>query len=251
MRILDIHGHLGYDCINDAEITKEQLLHYYRKYQISGAIVQPCVCRPYLEANRNIHNEIHKLCKDPDTGIPIWGMANIWPHFTRSDYRDEAQRCIRELGFVGIKMNTRETAVNPRTMDGMYVCEVAYELGVPLMIHTCAGLPFADPMNLLPAVRRFPKLKFILAHSGVYVTPGVVIDLAKESENIFLETTWAGVNAAEKFLKALGSTRLLFAADQGMNIPVELSKYESLALSQGDMENILYKNALEIYQISI
>ena len=251
MKIIDVHGHLGYDCINDTEITREQLLHYYKKHNVTGAIIQPCVCRPYVEANQKIHNEIHALCNDAATGMKLWGMANMWPHFTRADYRDEIERCVKKLSFVGVKINTRETAVNPRSEDGMYVFEVAYELGIPVMIHTCIGLPFADPVNLLPAIRKFPGLKLILAHAGVFVTPGVIIDLARESENVFLDTTWAGVNATGKFVKELGTSRLIFASDQGANISVELSKYQALELSSTDMENVLFRTAEYVYNIRV
>ena len=41
MKIIDVHAHLGYDYVFDEESTEENLLYYYDRYGVTGAIVQP------------------------------------------------------------------------------------------------------------------------------------------------------------------------------------------------------------------
>ena len=41
MKIIDVHAHLGDDCVFDHHITEEDLLEGYRGTFVEGAIVQP------------------------------------------------------------------------------------------------------------------------------------------------------------------------------------------------------------------
>ena len=41
MKIIDTPAHLGHDYVFDEEATEKELLYYYDKYDITGAIVQP------------------------------------------------------------------------------------------------------------------------------------------------------------------------------------------------------------------
>ncbi len=112
-------------------------------YGIDGGLVQPSLPRPYIEDTRAIHDRIHRFTLD--TRRRWWGMASIEPHFHSDDYDAEAERCVKELNFVGIKLTPIGHACNPSSRDGMHVFEVCRGLDVPLMIHTGNGIPFADP----------------------------------------------------------------------------------------------------------
>ncbi len=157
--IIDAHTHLGQDCVFDLKNTKYDLLSNFEKYGIDGAIVQPFIERPYLEETRRIHDEIHDLCMEHPGRF--WGMASINPHFRPEDYEREAQRCVKELGFVGLKITPAGHAINPASKDGMHVFEVARALNVPVMVHTGNGIPFADPAGIYPAAKAFPDVELL------------------------------------------------------------------------------------------
>ena len=56
--IIDVHAHLGYDCVWDWTTTEQELLDCYNDHGIDGAVVQPLLNRPYIEDTVKIHDRI-------------------------------------------------------------------------------------------------------------------------------------------------------------------------------------------------
>ena len=155
--IIDAHAHLGHDYVFDEEITEEELITQYRKDHVDGAIIQPFISRPYIEETKAYHNRIAEFC-DAGKGL-FYGMASINPHFKDEEVYDELKRCVKELGFVGVKITPIAHAVNPASKDGMKIFDMARELKITVMVHTGSGAPFSDPMMILPAAKQFPDVK--------------------------------------------------------------------------------------------
>lgn len=247
--VIDVHGHLGVDCVFDETQTEEELLAFYEKYGVDGAIVQPYLPRIYMEDHREIHDRIYRLTQNKEKRF--WGMASINPHFRSEDYDKEAWRCIKELGFVGIKITPIGHACHPSSKDAYHVWEVCRELKVPLMIHTGAGIPFSDPMAIEKALNDFRDVPCVLAHAGSEMHNAQATYLAKKFDNVYLEPSWVGVIGVTNMLKAVGSTKIMFSSDNIYQIPVELAKYHSIIPNVEDLENVLYKNAARVYKLDI
>ncbi len=243
--IIDAHSHLGYDCVFDAAETREDLLDAHRKYGIGASVVQPFISRPYPEETAKYHDEIHRLCLDYPG--EFFGMASINPHFRPEDYYGEAKRCVAELSFVGLKITPVAHAVNPDSRDGRYVFETAKDLNVPVMVHTGAGIPFADPVKLLAVLPDYKTIPVILAHAGSDMFFTQALYLAEKFENVYLEPSWVSIIHIENALKKIGSSKLMFSSDHSANIPVELVKYRTAAKNSRDLENILYKTASDVF----
>ena len=211
--------------------------------------MQPSLPRFDYRENQEIHNRIASFaenCKE----FKVWGMASIYPHFTQEQYRAEAYRCIRELGFVGLKMTPIGHAVNPESEDGMFAFSVADELGVPMMVHTGSGIPFSDPLKVLKAAKQFPNLKIVLAHAGMGLLTHQAIYVASECENVYLEPSWVGIFDTNEIYRQLGAERMMFSSDHVNNVPVELAKYREI-ISDSDLEQVLWKTANSVYQLDV
>ncbi|SDE46461.1 amidohydrolase family protein [Sporomusa acidovorans] len=247
--IIDVHAHLGHDVVFDEEQSEEQLIAGYKEHRIDGAIVQPYICRPYLEDTRQIHNRIYELTKSKDKRF--WGMASINPHFRPEDYDKEATRCIKELGFVGLKITPIAHAVHPSSRDALHTFEIARALKVPLMIHTGAGVPFSDPISVTGALESFKDVIVVLAHAGSEMHNQQATYIAKKYDNVYLEPSWVGVLGVEKMIKQVGCGKILFSSDSISNIPVEMAKYKSLIKNQGDLEKIFATNAISVYNLDV
>src|SRR5690606_29169109 len=102
----------------------------------------------------------------------FYGMANPNPHLADDLYEEEVRRCVEELGFIGIKMHTAAHAVQPTSKDGRKVFALAKKFGVPVMVHTGSGIPFANPSNLLSVAEEFGEVKIVIAHCGMMVMAG-------------------------------------------------------------------------------
>lgn len=247
--IIDSHAHLGHDYVFDEEANEEDLLKAYEKYGIDRAIIQPFICRPYIEDTIEIHDRIHDLCKKYPN--KFWGMASINPHFRPEEYEKEAKRCIEELGFVAIKITPIAHAVHPATKDGMHVFEVARKLNVPVMVHTGAGMPFSDPVSLLPVLDKYQDLRIILAHAGTDSFAQQALYIAKKFQNVYLEPSWLTIYNTRKMINTLGASKIMFSSDQAINIPVELTKYRTLINNKKDLEEVFSGTTIKVFNLKI
>ena len=247
--IIDSHAHLGHDYVFDVEVNEGHLLELYKKYGVDGAIVQPFICRPYISDTVKIHNRIFKFCnKYPGK---FWGIASINPHFRPDEYEEEARRCILKLGFVGIKLTPIGHAVHPNSEDGLHVFQIARKLNIPIMVHTGAGLPFADPISLLLILKEFKDIKIVLAHAGGNIMAQQALYLAMEFENVYIEPSWLNILNIRKMLKILGASRIMFSSDHAINVPVELAKYKTLINKEKELEQVLSGTAIEVFNLKI
>ena len=246
--IIDAHAHLGHDVVFDEEQTEEDLLEWNGKYGVSASIVQPFIPRTYLEATREIHDRIYRLTlAHPGR---FYGMASCNPHFLPEDYYAEVKRCVRELGFVGLKITPIAHAVNPPSRDGRHAFEVASELGVPLMVHTGSGAPFSDPARLLDVVGDFPGIPIILAHAGNDLLFSQALYLARRFDHVYLEPSWLSILCVKSALKTIGASKIMFSSDHAVNLPVELAKYRTLLEGTSELDQVLWKTANEVFQLN-
>lgn len=247
--IIDTHAHLGYDYVFDYEAVEDDLLTANRQYDVNIAIVQPYIARPYIEDHVKIHDRIYNLCsRYPGE---FYGMASINPHFRPDDYDKELTRCIKNLGFVGVKITPIGHAANPSSNDCMHVFEIANSLDIPVMVHTGTGIPFSDPMTCVLAARTFPHVNIILAHAGGDMFFDQALSLAREYDNVFLEPSWLSVLSIKAAVDAIGAGRVMFSSDVPENIPVELVKYRTAIRNENDLDKIFYKNAIQIFKLQV
>lgn len=247
--IIDAHIHLGEDVVFDEFIDENFLLEHYEKNRVDGGIIQPALPRPYVEDTRAIHDRIHRFVRKGERRW--WGMASIEPHFRPADYDAEAERCIRELGFVGIKLTPIGHACHPSSRDGLHVFEVCRGLDVPLMIHTGNGIPFSDPISCVKALEAFPDVRVVLAHAGSEMHNQAATYLARKFDNVYLEPSWVGTPGVQKMLREVGGTKIMFSSDLAEQIPVELAKYRSVIHDPETLERVMWKNVAEVYRLKI
>ncbi|MEM2091752.1 MAG: amidohydrolase family protein [Candidatus Bathyarchaeia archaeon] len=244
--IVDAHAHLGYDYVFEHEFNLKDLLMGMEMNGIDISIVQPGTTFD-LETAVKQHNDIAELSKR----MPgrIFGMANPNPHLPRSKYQEELERCVKDLGFVGVKLHPLAHAVNPNSSAGRNIFEAALDLKIPVMVHTGSGVPWSLPSMLIPIAREFPKLKIILAHSGGNLFAEEALLIAEAYPNIYLETSWTPSSAIRKFCRVLGSNRVMFGSDHPENVTVELTKFRSIGLGRKELEFCLGKTAIEVFNI--
>ena len=140
------------------------------------------------------------------------------------------ERCVKDLGFVGVKLHTIGHAVNPLSEDGDLVFATAYELGILAMVHTGPGVPFALPSLCIPAAQKYPGLNIILAHAGFAVFSAEAQVAASVCGNLYLETSWCIGEDIRWMIDTIGPERVMMGFDLPSNVPVEIAKYRALDL---------------------
>ena len=242
--IIDVHCHLGYDFSFDEVMPLDKIIEKMKKHDVIQ-IVQPGTTNDVCGA-REQHDEIYKLCKSyPDK---ILGMAAPNPHLEDKEYHDEISRCVEELGFVAIKLQTYATATHPNSICGRKVFAAAQKYKIPVMVHTGAGMPFAAPINLIPVAKDFPEVKIIMAHCGAILLADEAATSFSLCPNIYGDTSWTPGYLLLNWIRAYGK-RIMFASDLPDNFKTELSKIKTYGFTDEEQESILKTTAFEVFSL--
>ena len=243
-KIIDTHAHLGECCVFGLYATEEEIIRRMDECGVDITIVQPY---PGAKEAAKTHDSIAALCaKYPGR---FFGLASASPHGDHDAYRREIERCVKDLNFVGVKLHTIGHGVNPLSEDGDLVFSTAHDLGIPAMVHTGAGVPFALPALCIPAARKYPGLKIILAHAGFAVFSAEAQVAASVCGNLYLETSWCIGEDIRWMISTIGANRVMMGADLPSNVPVEIAKYQALDLSPEVYSQVMAGTALEVFDL--
>jgi len=244
MKIIDSHCHLGVSKLSGHNITENDLLKSMDAHGVDLSLVMPHAVTDDPVA---AHDAVANICqRQPEH---FQGIVNLSPLWDEADYRREATRCVRELGFVALKLNPMQHLTSPLMANANKVFDVAADLGVPVIVHTGLGAPWALPSLSIPQARRHPDLPIILAHAGFAIYTAEAYVAALECDNIYLEPSWCTIFELKWLIQELGVDRILFGSDLPENLPVELVKYKSLNLSPEDLAACLGGTATRLFQI--
>jgi predicted TIM-barrel fold metal-dependent hydrolase len=243
--VIDAHAHLGGCCVFGITTTEDQLVRRIDENEVDITIVQPY---PGNKEPGRAHDQIAELCSKHSGRFR--GMASLSPHTDHDFYRSEVERCVKELNFVGLKLHTIGHGVNPMSEDGDLVFKTGYELGIPVMVHTGPGIPFALPALCIPAAQKYPGLKIILAHAGWGIFSAEAQVAASVCGNLYLETSWCLGEDIRWMISTIGSARVMMGADLPSNVPVEIAKYRALDLDETVYNQVIGTTATEVFGLS-
>ena len=242
--IIDIHAHLDRDPISKTYLISEQF-EDMEKNKITKRVISTFYGRSISDAN----NEIAKLVDlYPDKFI---GCAVINPKL--DDSVDEVIRISKMPQFKMIEFDSLEHGYRPEKFQYnidpiLRICE---ENNLIVKVFTGAGF-YTMPDQWAFYSRRFKNIKFILEHlAGEDFRYGTV-DLMKEESNLLMETSYeTELPALHKIFDSVEAERLFYGSNYPDNFTeISLMKFDSLNLSQEDLEKIMYKNAQKLLDIS-
>lgn len=242
--IIDVHSHLGWDHTFDREFTAEALLQKHEACGVEISIVQPGTCHD-VETVRRQHDAIAALAAAHPGRF--YGMANPSPHLPEAVYEAELTRCVRELGFIGVKLHPLAHACAPGSRDARKLFVLAAQLQIPVMVHTGTGIPFANPAGLIPLAQEFPQLKIVMAHSGFMIAAGDAATVLRLCPNVSADLSWTAGFLVRPWVKELGPRRFMLASDHADNCAAELAKLRGCGLSEEELEWVLGRTATEVF----
>ncbi len=244
LKVVDAHAHLGECCVFGLIATEEELIRRMDENSVDATIVQPY---PGAKEAAKTHDRIAEMCaKYPGR---FFGLASVSPHGDHDAYRSEVERCVKQLQFVGVKLHTIGHGVNPLSEDGDLVFATAHDLGIPAMVHTGPGVPFALPSLCIPAAQKYPALKIILAHAGFAVFSAEAQVAASVCGNLYLETSWCIGEDIRWMISTIGPDRVMMGADLPSNVPVEVAKYKALDLENEVYDKVMGGTAVEVFKL--
>ena len=245
--IIDSHVHLGGSHVTDSNYTEDQWLGIMEKNNVDAIF-----CLPLAEAKpstQEMHDRIYRFAQD-NPG-KVYGVADVNPRWDDDAYKNEVRRCVKELGFVGLKLHPLLHGVNPAAKYCRKAFEIADELNIPLIVHTGTGAPASLPSSIMPRAKEFPNLKIVLAHSGMFYFAAEAIQMAKLFDNVYLESSWSPVHTLKSIISSVGVNKLMMGSDHPTNIRIELEKAKDLGLSEEDMERYMSGTAIEVFDLKL
>lgn len=241
MSVFDAHTHLGKSLVSGKVISEDGLLAVCEQHGVDGALVFPF---PIVADYRQAHDLVADFCARHPGFV---GGACLNPLVGEETYVAEVERCMRDLGFVANKFHPMCYSMSPLYEAAKIAFTTASSLGVPVVVHTGRGVPFALPSLCIPRAIEFPDLPIVLAHSGFGMYSAEAIVAAQVCPNIYLETSWCSAGDIAKMIREVGSDRMMMGSDGPENLAVELAKYESLRLSPAEREQSLSTTARTLF----
>lgn len=241
MIIVDSYSHLGECRIYDQNVFESEITSSLNQNLVSAFIVAPFPGAPNPAS-------VHDRIADLGTRHPgrVFGLASVNPHINRDRYRAEVERCVTQLGFVGVVLETLGHAVNPLGNDAQTVFETARQFHIPVVVHTGSS-PFGLPSVVLPRARSYSDVKIVLANCGAvnYTQEAQVV--AREASNVYLSAAWCRGDDIKTIVTDLGANRVMFASDYPANQTTEMSKFRALNLFQFQQLQAFSQTAMDVF----
>ncbi len=243
MRIWDAHCHLGVGRYKKQ--TLSELLERMDRFGVEKSVVVPV--EEYIAVDNREGNRLLIDAVEQSRGR-LLGFATANPWFGK-----QAETLLEDAlkaGLSGVKFNPAVQGFHLNDPLVEPLIELAEKYGVPVYFHT--GTPVSSiPFQLYDLALRYPKVRFIMGHSGYSDFWNDVPFIARHSENIWFDTSLSLSSRTQDILSAVGHDRILFGSDSPHSgLPYELSKVRAVQADEQAMEAMLGGNLRKLLGFS-
>jgi len=157
-----------------------------------------------------------------------------------------------DAGLVGLYLHPGRQGfhLTESILHPLIECCAAY--GKPVFAYT--GTPVcAMPFQLAELARQYPTISFILGHFGYTDFAGYdVLPAAKQTANLFIDTSCAWSDIIHVAARELGASRLLFGSGYPRSqLAWEMQKVQMAGLDDAAMQKIMSDNAGKVWGIKL
>jgi len=246
--IIDIHTHHPFGKAEPDPDQLARILARARRFGVGRLCILGDVIRfgyaPTADEVRRINDLTDAMVRlHPESLI---GFCFLNPLQSKDNCLREMDRCVRKLGFRGIKL---WVALNCRSHRLDPIMARAAQLGVPVLHHAWYSAlgheaDESTPADIADLATRFPQTKIIMAHLAGCGIRGLC-DIAP-FPNVSVDTAGAGPVAGltEEAVARLGAHRVVFGTDIPMrDFSSVLGRIYGARITAADRRRILTLNA--------
>jgi predicted TIM-barrel fold metal-dependent hydrolase len=250
---IDAHSHLGRRKAalghGVASFLGDDLVRNLDEAGLDCAVAFPlgAPCTDYSEANEVMAAEMAKHPKR------IISFCRINPNFGPEATAKSLDHCLGKLKLKGIKLHPEIEFFDPNEAELMEpVYDAARRYRVPVIFHTGMSSK-AAPAVIAELAARHKDVPVILGHMGVseYVKQAVAV--ARQNDNIYLETSVVGwMPLLLEAFRGVGTSKILFGSDHPYNpLSMEVEKIathvgRAAKLSEDDFKKVFATNFLSL-----
>jgi predicted TIM-barrel fold metal-dependent hydrolase len=159
------------------------------------------------------------------------GFCTVDP--TDPEAAGEIVRCVRVHGMRGVKLHPWVQAFSVHTPGLDSICDVAAELGVPVLFHDGTP-PFSTPLQLATLARRHPRTTVVLGHGGLHDLWREACAAVESNANVHVCLCATPAYAMRVLLARCPLERIVFGTDGGL-LPEPHQPYVALRVRQLDL----------------
>ena len=227
----------------------DDLSDYVRLMDAAG-VDKACInCINFGEARRGNDRVARFIAERTDRFV---GVAYVTPRYS-DEALAELERCFDVLGFRSLKLYP--TYLDKPIDDPAYdpIFEWADERAIVIMSHSSYisdDDQLTRPDRFVGLARRYPRVKWVLAHSGnIRQGQELAVAAAAACSNVYLETcTSLGEHDSIEFLvNGAGEDRVLYGSDMPlMDTRLQVGRIVTANISDEAKVKVLGLNAIEL-----
>lgn len=270
LMIIDTHIHIGGKA-GTFDMKESDVLYAIQTYHIDKAIVSNADSLEF-DANHVIlpeklqvsqyNSNVRMINFARNNSSRLYAAAWIKPNTERLD-KQFSELLKRNLDIVkAIKVHPFYSALAFNNEKMYEYIELARKLNLPMITHT-ANDKFSNPELVFEMAKKYPDVKFIMAHLELDSDNKRATELCAQLPNLYADTAWVSLDSAISFIKKCGSEKLLFGSDTPIdgrdtylkNKEGKRSIYQDYffelekRISPAEYENVMYKNAQRIFSL--
>jgi len=261
--IIDSHTHFG--SILDFNMPEELLIKSMDIYHVDYAVVsniegiefnhdripiakkylrnQIAVNQTAVDFSRKYHGRVFPL---------LWTM----PHTGGASAAFEKFIADNRPDIYGIKVHPYLNNVNFDSPLVEPYIELAAKYNLPIVTHT-ASTDESSPSRVAKMAVKYPGVKFLLAHLGLYTNHEESIELILRHPNLYGDTAWVKPENVMKLIDRNGIDKILFGTDSliggldGYNNPIYntyLHEWKTV-LGSFDYTRLMADNAIRFFNL--
>ncbi len=268
--IIDEHVHIGSDNIGFA-MNEAMVLESMEKYHIDVCIISNGDSVEFGHELELLPQEAQidqitslkralRFAKENEGRI----YAGFWCKPNTEEMCDEIDKLIGENRKYLVALKVHPYHSNLAFDDDKMIpyLELARKHKLPVIVHT--GNSYNDsPQRVYNMAKKYPDLKFIMAHMGLGTDNQLAVDLMAEADNLYADTAWVPISTTLEVIQRYGSKRIMFGTDSPIdgvdtydcNSAGEPSIYRQYfgelkeMLSKEDYENLMCNTTREVFGI--
>jgi uncharacterized protein len=249
MIVVDAHTHLG----DDPHGSTGAAQAYVDLLRANGVDRGFAFTSSGLRGDVEAGNDQLARARDlfPDAVIP-WGTVD--PRWDEARLRSEIRRCLRDLGFCGLKFHPWLQGFSLAATGMQVVAEECMDLNAPVTFHDGSPL-YCTALQVAYYARAYPDLRVLSGHAGLREGWRDTIEAARELPNYWICLSGPTQQGIQGLYDALGPDKLMFGSDGGSGHPAVTANYlrrvRALRALPEDINSILGLNALRFVGIGL
>jgi predicted TIM-barrel fold metal-dependent hydrolase len=248
MTIIDVHNHLGRDLADDLSQTSEGLLASMDEAGIDRAVVFAFEGSP--DVSKDNEQVLREAGRHPKRLIPFWVLVPSVPPVEREGILSRISALATGRPAIkGIVLNPTMHTYKAAHPFIQQVCKTCGDLGLPVMVHHTGQ--WADDLGAVQElVRTCQNVNFIIPNPTW--TAGAVA-LLKDIGNVYFDMSKSYGEVTYRILvQAVGTGRVLFGTETPKMDPVlELAKLRAYDFTGAEMDDVLFRNAARLLNLSV